>query len=199
MDVDVYDEDGLPVRGQVGHLVCKKPAPSMTKGFLNDRERYLETYFSRWPGVWYHGDWALIDEDGFWFLHGRADDTIKVAGKRLGPGEVESALISHEAVAEAAAIGVPDETKGEAVVCFVVLKPGRVADEGLRLALKEQVALVLGKSLKPKEVRFVAALPKTRSAKIVRAVIRRVHLGQPAGDLSSVENPDTVDAIERST
>ena len=129
MDVDVVDDEGRPVRNTLGYLVLKQPAPSMTRGFLNDPQRYIETYFSRWPGVWFHGDWALVDKDGFWFIHGRADDTIKVAGKRTGPAEVESALIAHEAVSEAAAIGIPDELKGETVACFAVLKPGNESSD----------------------------------------------------------------------
>jgi acetyl-CoA synthetase len=198
MDVDVFDDDGRPIRGGIGHLVCKKPAPSMTKGFLKDHDRYLETYFSKFgPDVWYHGDWAKIDEDGYWFLHGRSDDTIKVAGKRVGPSEVEGALIAHPAVAEAAAIGVPHAVKGETVVCFVVLKPGRAASEPLREELREQVVKHLGKTLKPEALRFVKALPKTRSAKIVRGVIRRRYLNLPVGDLVSVENPDAVEEIAK--
>src|SRR5206468_4000940 len=145
MDVDVFDDAGKPIRGGIGHLVCKQAAPSMTKGFLKDPQRYLDTYFSKWPGVWYHGDWAKVDEDGYWFLYGRSDDTIKVAGKRTGPAEIEGALIEHPAVAEAAAIGVPHDIKGESVVCFVVLKPGRTPSEPLREELKEQVVKHLGK------------------------------------------------------
>jgi acetyl-CoA synthetase len=198
MDVDVFDEDGRSIRGGIGHLVCKQPAPSMTKGFLGDRERYLETYFSRFPGVWYHGDWAHVDADGFWFLHGRSDDTIKVAGKRVGPAEVEAAAVGHPAASEAAAVGVPDEIKGESVVLFVVLKPGRAESEALREDISKAVEASLGKTLRPKEVRFVDALPKTRSAKIVRGVIRRRFLGQPVGDLASVENPEAVEAIASS-
>ncbi len=200
MDVDVFDDDGKPIRGGIGHLVCRKPAPSMTKGFLKDPERYLETYFSRFgPDVWYHGDWAKIDEDGFWFLYGRSDDTIKVAGKRVGPAEVEGALIEHPAVAEAAAIGAPHPLKGETVVCFVVLKPGHAPSEPLREALSEQVVKHLGKTLKPEALKFVRMLPKTRSAKIVRGAIRRRYLNEPVGDLASVENPDAVEEIARAT
>jgi acetyl-CoA synthetase len=195
MDVDVFDDDGKPIRGGIGHLVCKQPAPSMTKGFLKDPQRYLETYFSRWPGVWYHGDWAKVDEDGHWFLYGRSDDTIKVAGKRTGPAEVEAALIEHAAVAEAAAIGVPHEVKGEAVVCFVVLKPGHSPSEPLREQLKDQVVKHLGKTLKPEALKFVKLLPKTRSAKIVRGAIKRKFLGQPVGDVASIENLDALDEI----
>ena len=198
MDVDVFDDDGKPIRGGIGHLVCKKPAPSMTKGFLGDPERYLETYFSKFgPDVWYHGDWAKIDEDGFWFLYGRSDDTIKVAGKRVGPAEVESALIAHPSVLEAAAVGVPHDLKGETVACFVVLRPGQSASESLREELREQVVKHLGKTLKPEILKFVKALPKTRSAKIVRGAIRRRWLNQPLGDVASVENPDAIEEIAR--
>jgi acetyl-CoA synthetase len=195
MAIDVFGEDGKPIQGGIGHLVCKKPGPSMTKGFLNDPQRYLDTYFSRWPNVWYHGDWALVDEDGFWFLHGRSDDTIKIAGKRTGPAEIESAVNEHPKVQESAAIGVHDELKGEAVVCFAVLKPGAEPSEELR---QEIVALIvdhLGKTLKPEKLLFVKALPKTRSAKIVRGAIRRKYVGEDPGDLSSIENPDAIEEI----
>lgn len=197
VDADVFDDAGRPIRGGIGHLVCKQPLPSMTKGFLNDRQRYLDTYFSRFPGVWYHGDWAHVDADGFWFLHGRSDDTIKVAGKRVGPAEVEAAVVAHPAASEAAAIGVPDELKGEAIVAFVVLKPGVVESEALREELVRAVEADLGKTLRPKALRFVDALPKTRSAKIVRGAIRRAWLAEPPGDLASVENPDALAAIVR--
>lgn len=196
-DVDVFDDDGKPVRGGIGHLVCKKPFPSMTKGFLNDPQRYTDTYFSRWPGVWYHGDWAMVDEDGFWYLFGRSDDTIMVAGKRVGPAEVESALLRHPAVVEAVAIGVPDDVKGEAIVCFAVLSADAKPGEALRAALVQEVVSDLGKSLAPKTVLFVDAIPKTRSAKILRSSIRRKYLGEPVGDVSSVENPEAFESITR--
>jgi len=198
MDVDVWNEEGKSVRGEVGYLVCKKPAPSMTKGFLNDPQRYLDTYFSKWAKVWNHGDWAYVDEDGYWFLRGRADDTIKVAGRRTGPAEIEAALIEHPSVSEAAVIGVPHDVKGEEVVCFVVLKPNQTPSEELRKILKEQVVKAMGKTLTPKDVRFVKMLPKTRSAKIVRGVIKKKYLGQPVGDLSSVENLEAVEEISKS-
>jgi acetyl-CoA synthetase len=199
MDVDVFDDAGQPIRGGIGHLVCKKPAPSMTKGFLNDEARYLDTYFSRFPGVWYHGDWAKVDEDGFFFLYGRSDDTIKVAGKRVGPAEVEGALTCHPAVAEAAAIGIPHQIKGETVGCFVVLKDGETPSEELREALRDQVVAHLGKTMRPDVVKFVRMLPKTRSAKIVRGAIRRKFLGEPVGDVASIENPDALEEIARAT
>jgi acetyl-CoA synthetase len=195
MDADVFGDDGRPVPpGTMGHLVCKQPAPSMTKGFLHDDARYLETYFARFPGVWYHGDWAKVDEDGQWFLFGRTDDTLKIAGKRVGPGEVEEALIAHPAVSEAAAIGVPDEIKGTALVCFFV---PRAADGAAvpEADLVAHLARQLGKPLAPRRVHAVAALPKTRSGKVVRAAIARAYLGQAAGDLASVDNPQALEAI----
>ncbi len=195
MDVDVFNEEGKPVRQEVGYLVCKKPAPSMTKGFLNDPQRYLDTYFSKWPKIWNHGDWAYVDEDGFWFLRGRADDVIKVSGHRTGPAEIESAIMDHASVAECAAIGVPHDIKGESIVCFVVLKPGSLSSPVLQQELKNQVAAKLGKTLTPDEIKFVASLPKTRSAKIVRGTIRKKYLGHPLGDLSSIENPEALEAI----
>jgi acetyl-CoA synthetase len=192
---DVYGEDGRPVRGQVGELVITKPFPGMTAGFWKEPDRYIETYWSRWPDVWVHGDWAYIDEDGFWFVTGRSDDTLKIAGKRVGPAEVESVLVSHPAVAEAAAIGVPHEIKGEAVVCFAVLRPGVESSEALRTEISDLVARQMGKALKPERVLFAAELPKTRSAKIMRRVIRATHLGKDPGDLSSLDNPGGVKAI----
>lgn len=199
MDVDVFDDAGRPLREGIGHLVLKQPAPSLTRGFLNDDARYLATYFERFgPEVWYHGDWAFVDRDGFWFLHGRSDDTVNVAGKRVGPAEVEAAVLEHPGASEAAAVGVPDPLKGEDIVVFVVLKPGQAEDEALRAALSDAVVRHLGRSLRPKAVRFVDALPKTRSAKIVRGAIRRRWLGEPDGDLASVENPAALDAIAHS-
>ncbi len=199
MDVDVFDEEGHPIREGLGHLVLKQPAPSLTKSFLGDDQRYLDTYFARYgETTWYHGDWAYVDADGFWFLHGRSDDTVNVAGKRVGPAEVEAAIVAHPDASEAAAIGVPDELKGEDVIAFVVLKPNVEETEELRQALRNAVVSQLGKTLKPREVRFVDALPKTRSAKIVRGAIKKRWLGEPLGDLASVENPDAVEAIAAS-
>jgi acetyl-CoA synthetase len=196
MDVDIVAADGTPVGpGEVGELVCRQPWPSMTRGIWGDPERYLETYWRRFPGVWVHGDWATRDEDGFWFLHGRSDDTLQVAGKRLGPAEVESALASHPSVAESAAIGVPHPLKGETIWCFVVPKPGVEADRKLATALRNVVADHLGRSFLPSKVVFVPELPKTRSAKIVRRAIRATALGEDPGDLSSLEDPATLDGI----
>jgi acetyl-CoA synthetase len=195
MAADVFDDEGKPVRGEVGELVITHPWPGMTSGFWRDPARYEETYWSRWPGVWVHGDWAYVDDDGFWFLQGRSDDTLKIAGKRLGPAEVESVLVGHAAIAEAATVGVPHPVKGEAIVCFAVLKEGSAPSEPLRAELAELVARQMGKALKPERVLFARELPKTRSAKIMRRVIRATYLGKEPGDLSSIENPAAVQAI----
>jgi acetyl-CoA synthetase len=196
MDVDVWGPDGTSVaRGHVGELVCKQPWPAMTRGVWGDDERYLETYWRRFPGVWVHGDWAMIDEDGFWFLHGRSDDTLSIAGKRLGPAEVESVLASHPAVAESAAVGVPHEVKGATVWCFVVVKPDVERTDELAHELRSSVAGQLGKPFAPSKIVFVEELPKTRSAKIVRRAIRAVAVGEDPGDLSSLENPASLDSI----
>ena len=194
MDMDVFDESGRPLRGDVGELVCKRAWPGMTRGIWGDPDRYLETYWNRFPGVWTHGDWASIDEDGYWFLHGRSDDTLNVAGKRIGPAELESAAVNHPAVAEAAAVGVPHEVKGEVPWLFCVLGPGLEAstDDVARAVTDE-----LGKAFKPERVLFVSALPKTRSAKIVRRAVRAKALGQDPGDVSTLENPEILEEIAR--
>jgi acetyl-CoA synthetase len=200
MDADVVDDQGRSVRGAVGELVIRKPWPGMTRGFwkdgTGDDSRYIQTYWSRLPNTWVHGDWARIDDEGYWYIEGRSDDTLKVAGKRVGPAEVESAAVAHPAVSEAAAVGVPHELKGEAIVVFCVLRPGREASDALANEVKDKVAELLGKPLRPEAVRFVAQLPKTRNAKILRRVIRGAYLGKTdLGDLSALENPAAVDDI----
>ena len=193
-DMDVFDDSGQSVRGEVGELVCKRAWPGMTRGIWGDPERYLETYWRRFPGVWTHGDWASVDEDGYWFLHGRSDDTLNIAGKRIGPAELESAAVDHSAVAEAAAIGVPHEVKGEVAWLYCVLAPGAETTEA---EVKEAVSHELGKAFSPDRVIFVTALPKTRSAKIVRRAVRARALGQDPGDLSTLENPEALEEITR--
>jgi acetyl-CoA synthetase len=195
MAVDVFADDGTPLRDAVGELVCTKPWPGMTRGLWKDPQRYLDTYWSRWPDVWWHGDFASISDDGQWFLHGRSDDTIKVAGKRLGPAEVETALVAHPSVVEAAAIGVPDDVKGEVVWGFVVVAPGRDTSEELRAELAQLVVQRVGSSFRPAAIKFTTALPKTRSAKVLRRAIRAVVTGAAPGDLSGLEDPDALDAI----
>jgi acetyl-CoA synthetase len=194
MAMDVVDAEGrsLVGTGEVGELVCRQPFPGMTRGFWRDPERYLDTYWRRFPGIWTHGDWASVDADGYWFLHGRSDDTLNIAGKRIGPAELESAAIAHSAVAEAAAVGVPHAVKGEVAWVFCVLVPGASADED---EVRGLIADSLGKAFAPDRVLFVPSLPKTRSAKIVRRAVRATALGEDPGDMSSVENPDALDAI----
>jgi acetyl-CoA synthetase len=200
MAADVFDERGESVRGSVGELVVRKPWVGMTHGFWKDNKRYEETYWSRFPGSWTHGDWALVYPDGFWYILGRSDDTLKVAGKRVGPAEVESAAVSHPAVQEAAAIGVPHEVKGETVTVFVILRKGHEPADDLREAIRQEVGRHLGKALLPEEVRFCTDLPRTRNAKILRRVIRAKYLGKDdLGDLSSLENPSAIEAIAAST
>ena len=185
--------------GEVGELVCTQPWPGMTRGIWGDPERYLDTYWCRFPGVWTHGDWASIDDDGDWFLHGRSDDTLNVAGKRIGPAEYESALVGDPAVAEACAVGVPHEVKGEVVWCFCVLRAGDEPSDELRARLRARCASELGKAFAPAEVRFTTALPKTRSAKILRRAVRATVLGEDPGDLSTLEDPASIDAVRAST
>jgi acetyl-CoA synthetase len=197
-DVDVFDSDGRPVRGEVGELVCKRPWPGMTRGVWGDDERYLDAYWRRFAGVWTHGDWASVDADGYWFLHGRSDDTLNIAGKRIGPAELESAAVSHPDVAEAAAIGVPHEVKGEVAWIFCVPTPGAAVGDDLARDVGSVVADELGRAFRPDRVVFVTALPKTRSAKIVRRAVRARALGTDPGDLSSLENPEALDEIARS-
>src|ERR1051326_3978534 len=248
MAADVIDENGNSVRGEVGELVIREPWIGMTRGFWKDPDRYVQTYWSRFPDVWVHGDWAAIDNDGLWYILGRSDDTIKIAGKRVGPAEVESVLVAHRQVSEAAAVGVPDPIKGEALVCFCVLKKGAngntalaaelkasvARDLGKALApkeiifvgvpdpikgealvcfcvlkkgangntalaaeLKASVARDLGKALAPKEIIFVGDIPKTRNAKVMRRIVRAAYLGERLGDTSALENPASLDEIKR--
>jgi acetyl-CoA synthetase len=168
----------------------------MTRGIWRDDERYLDSYWRRFPGVWTHGDWASVDEDGYWFLHGRSDDTLNIAGKRIGPAELESAAVSHRAVAEAAAIGVPHDVKGEVAWIFCVLRPTDTPSPALSRDIADAVAEDLGKAFKPDRILFVEALPKTRSAKIVRRAVRAKALGAYPGDLTALENPEALDQIE---
>ncbi|HEY1242009.1 MAG TPA: AMP-binding protein [Bryobacteraceae bacterium] len=190
MATEVVDEQGGPVRQRKGYLVCTKPAPSMTRGLWNATERYLETYWSRFPGMWYHGDWASVDEDGHWFLHGRADESMNVAGRKIGPAEIEEAMMQHPGVAEAAVIGVPDELKGEAIVGYAVAKLAAPIDAA---AIGATVVDVLGPAFRPREILVVAELPKTQSGKIVRRLLRQKYLGEPLGDLSTVANPTSLE------
>ena len=197
MDVDIYDENGQSVKNEVGELVIKQPWVGMTKGFYQDNERYEKTYWNRYPDTWCHGDWVICDEEGFYTITGRSDDTLNVAGKRIGPAELESIYVEHEAVVEAGVIGVPHEVKGESPIAFVVIKENRKPESELIEELTSHAIHRLGKAIAPREVYIVEDLPKTRNAKVMRRAIRTAYLGEDAGDLSALENPESVDYIKR--
>ncbi|MDT3445639.1 MULTISPECIES: AMP-binding protein [unclassified Pseudofrankia] len=197
MDVDVVDDQGESVRGVIGELVCRQPWPSMTRGIWQDADgsRYHEAYWSTFDGLWRHGDFALVDEDGSWFVLGRSDDVMNVAGKRVAPGEIESVVAADPDVAECAVVGIPDPSKGEAVWVFYVAARDAAAEPDVASRVRGLVAGGVGKPFTPSQVLRVERLPKTRSAKILRRAIRAAVLGTDPGDLSSAENPQAVDEI----
>ncbi len=195
MDVHVLLENGESVYQALGELVIKKPWVGMTKSFWQESERYEQTYWERWPDTWVHGDWAIIDDNGYWMITGRSDDTLNVAGKRIGPSEIESVLIEHDCVLEAAVIGVTDKLKGEAAVCFVVVKDGSPKNEDLEIELLDLVVVKMGKAMRPQAIHFVSELPKTINGKILRRAIRSVYLDVESGDLSTLENPKAMEEI----
>ncbi len=192
---DIFDDDGQSVRGEVGELVIKAPWIGMTRGFWKDPHRYEQTYWSRWQEVWVHGDFALVDEDDSWFILGRSDDTLKVAGKRVGPAEIESILVQVEGVIEAAVIGVPEKIKGNAIVAFCVLAPDQDADQAFTHLLIQKIIDGLGKPLAPKAIHFLPDLPKTRNAKVMRRMLRAAYLGETLGDTSALVNPGVLDHV----
>jgi acetyl-CoA synthetase len=198
MDIDIIDSQGESIADthERGFLVARDSCPSMTKSLWSGDERYLEEYWSSWPDLWDHGDWAQKDEDGFWFLHGRADDALNVAGRKVGPAEVEGAAMEHPAVNQAATIGADDDTTGTAVVLYVVLEAGEAESDDLREEVRATVGEELGKPFRPREVLFVDAFPKTQSGKIIRRAIQSIYRGEDLGDMSSIENPDVLDDIE---
>lgn len=201
MDIDIVNAAGESVADshERGFLVARDSCPSMTKGLWEGDERYLEEYWSTFedPPMWDHGDWAQKDEDGFWFLHGRADDALNVAGRKVGPAEVEGALMDHEAVNQAAAVGVPDDTTGTAVVTYVILEESTQESDDLREELRAQVGEELGKPFRPREVLFVAEFPKTQSGKIIRRAVQASYTGEELGDMSSIENPEALEKLEQ--
>ncbi|OIH85183.1 AMP-dependent synthetase [Arthrobacter sp. UCD-GKA] len=196
MDVDVVDDDAAPLRGSVGELICRQPWPSMTRGVWRDDARYREAYWSTFPGLWRHGDYALVDEEGSWFILGRSDDVMNVAGKRVAPAEIESVLSADPDVVECAVVGIPNPTKGEAVWAFWVGRADEHGDdEAVSARLRQAVASEVGKPFAPERVIRVEQLPKTRSAKILRRAVRAAVLGTDPGDLSGAENPEAVGEI----
>ena len=199
-NIDIIDEDANPVApGTGGNIVSNTPWPSMLRAFYKDPDRYKKEYWSTYweirPGTYLAGDKATKDKDGYFFIQGRIDDVLKVAGHRISNAEVESALVSHPKVAEAAVIGKPDEVKGEVIVAFVILRTGNEESETLEKELSKHVRTVLGPVVYPEKVYFVKDVPKTRSGKIMRRVIKAKALGNPTGDLSALANPAAVEAI----
>jgi len=190
------DGNGVPV-GVTGELVMRTPSIGLTRGLWHDRQRYLDSYWSRIPGLWVHGDFVSRDEDGMWYVHGRSDDTLKIAGKRTGPSEIETLLMSTGLINDAAAIGVPDDIKGTAVVCVCVPREGLDHDTAAP-QLSDAVVAGMGPAFKPAKVVFVSDLPRTRSMKVMRRVVRAACLDQDAGDLSSLMNPEAVESIRQS-
>ena len=201
MNIDIVDSSGESVADdhERGFLVARDSCPSMTKSLWSGDERYLDEYWSSFedPPLWDHGDWAQKHEDGLWFLHGRADDALNVAGRKVGPAEVEGAIIEHDDANQAAAVGVPDDTTGTAVMAYVVLEDHAEVSDALREELREQVGEELGKPFKPREVLFVDEFPKTQSGKIIRRAIASIYRGEELGDMDSIENPDALDAVEQ--
>jgi len=198
MDIDIVDSDGDSIvdTNERGYLVARDSCPAMTKSLWSGDERYLEEYWSTWDDLWDHGDWAQKDDDGLWFLHGRADDALNVAGRKVGPAEIEGVLIEHNEVNRAAAVGVPDDTTGTAVVAYVVLEDGIEATEELRDQLRALVGEEHGKPFRPRELLFVSEFPKTQSGKIIRRAISSIYQGEELGDMSSIENPEALEEIE---
>ena len=195
---DIVDEQGNSVApGQVGELVMRQACIGMTRGLWRDPERYLDSYWRRIPGMWVHGDWASRDDDGSWFIHGRSDDTIKIAGKRTGPAEIEALLLATHQVVDAAAVAIPDAVKGAALVCVVIPADGVPASAGLRAELADAVVSGLGRSFRPRRIVFCSDLPRTRNLKTMRRVVRAALLDEHPGDLSTLMNPEAVDAIRQ--
>jgi acetyl-CoA synthetase len=201
MAAAIFDEGGQPIVGRIGELVITQPFVGMTQGFWHDPDRYIDAYWSRVPGVWVHGDWAEVDKDGFWFVRGRSDDTIKVGGRRVGPAEIEQAAIACDGVRDAVAIGVPDSDSGSAIVLLVVPDPTTSykdpsVSDGLNRRLTQHLTAALGRSLVPKAIHLVDALPYTRTGKLMRRLVRNAYLNADLGDTSAVDDPTVIDAVK---
>ncbi|QUC65468.1 AMP-binding protein [Nitrosopumilus sp. K4] len=192
MNLDVVDDDGKSVREKNGYLVIKSPWPAMTKSLLNDDKRYMQTYWSRFENVWFHGDYVHVDKDGLWYMQGRTDDVINVSGHRMSTAEIEHTVISHPKISDAASIAIPDDITGEAIVVFYVTDK---KDENLDKEISEYVSEKIGKLARPKIIFQISELPKTRTGKIMRRLLKAKLLGMQLGDLSSLENPQVLDEI----
>jgi acetyl-CoA synthetase len=195
INLDVYDDDGISVREKNGFLVIKSPWPAMTRGLLNDNKRYLQTYWSRFDNIWFHGDYVFVDSDGLWYMKGRADDVINVSGHRMSTAEIEHAAISNVNISDAASIAIPDEITGEAIILFVV--PEKKIEQDLDVDISNYISEKIGKLAKPKFIFVLSDLPKTRTGKIMRRLLKAKLLGLELGDLSSLENPHVLDEISK--
>ena len=195
MDLDIVDEDGNQIRDNNGYLIIKQPWPAMTRGLLNDDERYLETYWSKFENIWFHGDYVLADEDNLWYMKGRADDVLNVSGHRMSTSEIEHTVISHNKISDAASISIPDELTGEAIVVFFV--PENKNEVNLEADIIEHINKKIGKIAKPKLIFQLSDLPKTRTGKIMRRLLKAKLIGNPLGDLSSLDNPDILKEIDK--
>ncbi len=195
MHLDVVDDDQNPVRNENGYLVIKSPWPGMTRGLLNDNERFIETYWSRFENIWFHGDYVFVDKDNLWYMRGRTDDVINVSGHRLSTAEIEHTVISHTKISDAASIAIPDEITGEAIVLFFV--PDEKTNENLTDEISNFVSEKIGKLARPKHIYQISDLPKTRTGKILRRLLKSKLLGKELGDLSSLENPQILEEIPR--
>lgn len=194
MNLDVFDEDGKSLKNKKGFLVIKSPWPAMTKGLLHADDKYIETYWSKFDNIWFHGDYVLVDDDGLWYMHGRVDDIINVSGHRMSTAEIEQTVLSHEMVSDAASISIPDEITGEAIVIFIVLDEKR---DNIIEEITQFVSEKIGKVAKPKFVFQISELPKTRTGKIMRRLLRSKLLDEKLGDLSSLENPYVLDEVKK--
>ncbi len=195
MNLDVFDDNGNSVQKQNGYLVIKSPWPAMTRGLLNDDARYLETYWSRFENIWFHGDYVYVDEDNLWYMRGRTDDVMNISGHRMSTAEIEHAVISHNKVSDAASIAIPDELTGEAIVVFFVTDDK--SEIGLESEISDYVSEKIGKVARPKLVFQLSDLPKTRTGKIMRRLLKLKLLDKDLGDLSSLENPNVLDEIQK--
>jgi len=193
-DLDIIDQKQNSVRNKKGFLVVRAPWPAMTRGLLNDDDRYIKTYWSQYIDMWFHGDFVLADSDGLWYMHGRVDDVINVSGHRLSTVEIEQAAVSHQKISDAAAISIPDEITGEAIVLFVVLK-NKNSNDPIQKEIEDRISEKIGKIAKPKLVCIISDMPKTRTGKIMRRLLKTRLLGEQLGDLSALENPHVLDEI----
>ena len=196
MNLDVFDDDGNSIRGEKGYLVIKSPWPAMTRSLLNDNDRYIQTYWSKFSDVWFHGDYVYVDEDNLWYMHGRTDDVINVSGHRMSTAEIEHTLISHNEISDAASIAIPDSITGEAIVVFFVERNDKqhktIKIEDISNLISEKI----GKIARPKHIFRLSDLPKTRTGKIMRRVLKSKLLGKDLGDVSSIENPSVLDEVK---